>query len=88
MTWGDGTNATDTILERVASNRLETPGEFNIGRSLRIGGATAGGSVGAICLANVNTAPNANIVGGILYVSAGALVYRGSNGTTSTIANA
>lgn len=88
MTWGDGTNATDTILERVAANRLETPGEFSIGRSLRIGGATAGGSVGAICMANVNTAPNANIPGGILYVSAGALVYRGSNGTVTTIATA
>lgn len=85
VTWGDGTNATDTILERVAANRLETPGEFNVGRSLRIGGATAGGSIGAICIANANTIPNADISGGILYVEGGALKYRGSAGTITTL---
>lgn len=85
LTWSDGTNAADSILERVAANRLETPGEFNIGKSLRIGGATGGGSSGAICLANAATVPNANITGGILYVEAGALKYRGSSGTITTL---
>lgn len=88
MSWGDGTAAVDTSLSRVAANRLETPGEFNVGKSLRIGGATSGGSVGAICIANVATAPNANITGGTVYVESGALKYRGSGGYTTTVARA
>lgn len=86
MSWGDGTAALDTTLQRTAANRLAVSGEFDVARSLRIGGATAGGSIGAICIANVATAPNANIAGGTLYVQAGALVYRGSSGTITTIA--
>ena len=34
------------------------------------------------------TAPTANVAGGQLYVEAGALKYRGSSGTVTTIANA
>lgn len=88
MAWGDGTNAVDTTLSRTASNRLAASGEFDVARSLRIGGATAGGSVGAICVANANTIPNANITGGTIYVEAGALKFRGSAGTVTTIAPA
>ena len=53
-------------------------------------GASAGGAVGA-CLAmtNVTTAPTTNPTGGgVLYVQSGALKYRGSGGTVTTIANA
>lgn len=55
MSWGDGTSAPDTTLSRTAANRLATSGEFDVARSLRIGGATSGGSVGALCMANVAT---------------------------------
>lgn len=49
----------------------------------------ATGSVGCIHIANASTNPAANPSGGgVLYVSAGALRYRGSSGTTTTIANA
>lgn len=85
MSWGDGTSALDTTLSRTAPNRLAVSGEFDVTRSLRIGGATAGGSVGALCLANANTIPNVNITGGCLYVEAGALKYRGSSGTITSL---
>ncbi len=44
---------------------------------------------GIIYIANAATAPTANSVsGGILYVEAGALKYRGTSGTTTTLGNA
>jgi hypothetical protein len=40
-------------------------------------------------LANATTAPASNPTGGgVLYVESGALKYRGSSGTVTTIANA
>lgn len=54
-------------------------------------GATAayGGGVGVIGIANRTTAPTSNPSGGgVLYVESGALKYRGSSGTVTTIANA
>lgn len=52
-------------------------------------GTTWGGGIGVILLTNANTTPSSNPTGGgLLYVSAGALVYRGSSGTVTTIANA
>lgn len=54
-----------------------------------IGAGSFGSGVGVIFVANVNTAPSSNPTGGgILYVEAGALKYRGSSGTVTTIANA
>lgn len=48
-----------------------------------------GGGVGVMFIANANTVPTTNPTGGgILYVEAGALKYRGSSGTVTTIANA
>lgn len=45
-----------------------------------------GGGVGAILITNANTAPTTNPTGGgLLYVEAGALKYRGSGGTVTTI---
>ncbi|AGB24075.1 hypothetical protein Mycsm_03804 [Mycobacterium sp. JS623] len=44
---------------------------------------------GAIVIANSSLAPTSNVPGaGILYVEAGALMYRGSNGTVTAIAPA
>ena len=59
------------------------------GSNLGLGGGSYGG--GALCffIANRTTAPASNPVGGgILYCEAGALKYRGSSGTVTTIAAA
>jgi len=56
--------------------------------NLLIGLVTAGTTAAkTIQIAN-GTAPTANVTGGQLYVEAGALKYRGSSGTVTTIANA
>jgi hypothetical protein len=48
-----------------------------------------GGGVKVVGLANATTAPASNPTGGgVLYVESGALKYRGSSGTVTTIANA
>ena len=61
-------------------------------KNLAIGTSSApsfGNGYGGIFIANAATAPIANPAGGgILYVSAGALKYRGSSGTVTTIAAA
>jgi hypothetical protein len=56
--------------------------------NLLVGLTTAGTTAAkTIQIAN-GTAPTANVTGGQLYVEAGALKYRGSSGTITTIANA
>jgi hypothetical protein len=48
-----------------------------------------GGGVRVIGIANATTVPNSNPSGGgVLYVEGGALKFRGSSGTVTTIANA
>jgi hypothetical protein len=48
-----------------------------------------GGGVGVLGMDNAATVPTTNpTAGGILYIEAGALKYRGSSGTVTTIANA
>lgn len=52
-------------------------------------GLTGAGTTAAKTIQIANgTAPTANVAGGQLYVEAGALKYRGSSGTITTIANA
>jgi hypothetical protein len=61
------------------------------GRSVAIGAATSslGGGAGVLGIANAGTVPTSNPTGGgILYVEAGALKYRGSSGTVTIIAPA
>jgi hypothetical protein len=56
--------------------------------NLGLGGTSFGDGVTVVFIAD-GTAPSANPVGGgILYVEGGALKYRGSSGTVTTIANA
>lgn len=56
-------------------------------RNLGLNGAiSAGGGVGVAFIANATTAPTTNPTGGgILYVESGALKYRGSSGTVTTL---
>ena len=61
------------------------PGNRNL--QLFSGSASVGGGSGVLGIANANTVPNSNPSGGgILYAEGGALKWRGSSGTVTTIA--
>ena len=71
-------NSTPTTLVRI-----------NSGGSIGLNTNDFGGGVNVMAIGNAGTVPNANPTGGgVLYVEAGALKYRGSSGTITTIANA
>jgi hypothetical protein len=64
---------------------------FSSNRNVQIGATTGvyGGGAGVIGITNATTVPTSNPTGGgVLYVEAGALKFRGSSGTITTIANA
>ena len=62
--------------------RIDATGNFLVG-------LTAAGTTAAKTIQIANgTAPTANVTGGQLYVESGALKFRGSSGTITTIANA
>jgi len=62
---------------------------FTAGGNLGINLNNFGTGVGVVAIANAGTVPSTNPTGGgVLYVEAGALKYRGSSGTITTIANA
>lgn len=65
--------------------RMTIASNGNIG----INTTSVGGGVFVVAIANATTVPTTNPTGGgILYVDGGALKYRGSSGTVTTIANA
>jgi ethanolamine utilization microcompartment shell protein EutS len=93
----------DTNLYRTAANRLATDDALDVGGNLlTFGSATVsgdlvvaagagsfGGGAGVAFIHNATTNPTTNpTAGGILYVTAGALTYRGSSGTVTPIAPA
>lgn len=66
---------------------IRTPAGSNI--SFGANGGSYGGGAGVIFIANDNTNPSTNPSGGgIIYVDSGALKYRGSSGTVTTLAAA
>jgi hypothetical protein len=68
-----------------AAERLNVSTTGNFG----FNGRSYGGGAGVAFIANAGTVPASNPTGGgVLYVEAGALKYRGSSGTVTTIANA
>jgi hypothetical protein len=69
-------------LSPISGMSLDASGNLLVG--LTTAGTTAAKT---IQIAN-GTAPTANVTGGQLYVEAGALKYRGSSGTITTLANA
>lgn len=87
--FGDGTAARDTNLYRSAADVLRTDDTFHVGVNLRVNTTSVGAGAGVVAIANAATVPTANpTAGGILYVEAGALKFRGSSGTITTVANA
>lgn len=68
-----------------SSERMRLDSSGNLG----LGGASFGSGAVVMFIANATTAPTTNpTAGGVLYVEGGALKYRGSSGTVTTIANA
>lgn len=87
--WGDGTASRDTNLYRTSADVLKTDDSFHVGVNLRINTTSVAAGVGVLAIANATTPPpNTPSGGGVIYVEAGALKYKGSSGTVTTIANA
>jgi hypothetical protein len=77
--------ASETIFETNGNERMRIDSSGSVG----VGGSSFGSGTLVIFIANRTAAPTSNPVGGgILYVESGALKYRGSSGTVTTIANA
>ena len=86
----DGYHAWYTAASGTAGNAITWTKAMTLDTlgNLLVGLTTAGTTAAkTIQIAN-GTAPTANVTGGQLYVEAGALKYRGSSGTVTTIANA
>jgi len=80
--WFNAASGTGTISPFTQAMTLDALGNLLVG-------LTAAGTTAAKTIQIANgTAPTANVTGGQLYVEAGALKYRGSSGTVTTIANA
>lgn len=89
MAWGSGGGSRDTTLFRDAVDRLRTGDSLRVDLNLMINTTSVGGGTGVIGIANASTVPAINPTGGgVLFVEAGALKYRGSAGTISTVAAA
>ncbi|MBN9695295.1 MAG: hypothetical protein J0L85_05800 [Zoogloea sp.] len=89
LEWGDGTAARDTNLYRSGEDLLGTDDSFKVKRNLLVNTASSGSGLGVIGIANATTVPSINpTAGGVLYVEGGALKYRGSSGTITTLAPA
>src|SRR5262252_8067426 len=81
----NGRNASDTAFETIiVFQRLAAGGNIGLRTTSQFGGGR-----GVIAIANATVSPSENPAGGgILYVEDGALRYRGSGGTVTTIAPA
>jgi hypothetical protein len=76
---------------RILSPSATTNIQISVNRNTAFGIDTGsfGGGAGVINIANAGTVPSSNPTGGgILYVESGALKFRGSSGTVTTMANA
>jgi hypothetical protein len=83
-------NSAGTVLAKVNSAGQIYSG-MTMGFSMRIGSESIslGGGNGILAMANATTVPSTNPTGGgIIYIEAGALKYRGASGTVTTIAAA
>lgn len=85
--WGDGTNSRDANLYRSSAGLLKTDGSLTVVQNLRINTTSTASGSGVLAMANASTLPTGTPSGGgVLYVDAGALKFKGSSGTVTTIA--
>jgi hypothetical protein len=82
-----GTFRIGTIQGSDALTTIQLPGNRSV--QLAALNASLGGGAAVVGIGNASTVPTSNPVdGGVLYSEAGALKWRGSSGTVTTIANA
>jgi hypothetical protein len=85
---GDGTGYFWHFSKRASSTTTDLVTISDAG-NVGIGGASFGSGTVVMFIANATAVPSTNPSGGgVLYVEGGALKYRGSSGTVTTIANA
>jgi hypothetical protein len=82
--------ATSTTVVNVGSAVALAVNTIQLNGRVGLGGSSFGSGVGSLMfISNAGTVPSTNPTGGgILYTEGGALKYRGSSGTVTTIANA
>ncbi len=89
MQWGPGNASRDTNLFRDAADRLRTNDSFRVDVNVMVATTSVGGGTGVIGIANAAVAPpNTPSGGGVVYVEAGALKFKGSSGTVTVLAPA
>ncbi|WP_328757472.1 hypothetical protein [Streptomyces sp. NBC_00271] len=89
MSWSTGALASDTNFYRAAAGRLKTDTALHAGTNVLVNTTSTGGGVGVLGVANVTTLPTGTpSAGGVVYVEAGALKYKGSSGTVTVLAPA
>lgn len=89
LSWGNGTDATDAFLRRESAAFLRTDASLRVDRNFLVGTTSSGSGMGVVAMGNATTVPQVNPTnGGVMYVQNGALKYRGSNGTVTTLAAA
>ncbi|MFF7130692.1 hypothetical protein ACFZA6_45075, partial [Streptomyces sp. NPDC008240] len=81
--------ARDVNLYRMNTAVVGTDNSFQVGTNLRLNTTSVGGGTGVFGLANASVVPASTPTGGgVLYVEAGALKYKGSSGTVTVLAPA
>lgn len=87
--WGSGAAARDVNLFRSSADVLRTDDSLSVGTNLRVNTTSTASGVGIFAMANATTLPTGTPAGGgVLYVEAGALKYKGSSGTITVLGNA
>ena len=87
----NGSHAWYTAPSGTAGNAISFTQGMTLTSAINLllnGTSDPAGAQGCLVIYNRTAAPTGNIAGGILYVEAGALKYRGSSGTVTTLANA
>lgn len=89
ITLGTAGVSGSTTLINLGSSVSGATSTITLSGNTGFNGGSFGGAVGAVYIANATTTPTSNPTGGgVLYVESGALKYRGSSGTVTTIAAA
>lgn len=86
--YGTGITA-GSAWTQLTAGYIDTSGQLQWQKNVSIGSTGFGGGVKVLAIGNATTVPTAGPgagVGGVLYVEAGALKYRGGGGTITTIA--